>query len=387
MFKLILLLGIYTAFVWGNEIPESAEEKIIGCYLETWAVYRKAEEKFDIKNIDVSLCSHLFYSFVGLGADASVRLLDPGLDIKNSGFKKFNDLRIKNPKLKTMVSMGGWNEGSVNYTKVVNNPILLEKMVVNVVEFVKKYGFSGFDLDWEYPNQRNGTDSDKKNFVLLLKKLREKFDKEDLILSVAVGASKETAEKSYDIKGISKYVHFINLMTYDFHGILDKNKRVGHNTPMHHSPKEHGEDRKLNIEYVVNYWLLEGAEAKKLILGTAFYGKSYTLADPKQVGIGAPFSGEGKIGSGAYYHICQLAKNPEWTHIRDHVQQVPYMYKEDQIIVYDDVQSIMKKAEFVLKNKLGGAFTWSVDQDDFYGNCGEYSPLLKTLNRVLRRRF
>ena len=122
-----------------------------------------------------------------------------------------------------------------------------EKLVNNVVEFVKKYDFNGFDLDWEYPAQRGGVPSDKENFVLLLKALREKFDKEGLILSAAVGASENSAKISYDIKGISKYLNFINLMTYDFHGTFDADKKVGHNTPMYPSSKENGEDRKLNI--------------------------------------------------------------------------------------------------------------------------------------------
>ena len=91
--------------------------EVVGCYFASWAVYRKSDEKFDIKNINASLCTHIFYTFVGLGSDASVRLLDPDLDIKNNGFKRFNDLRKENPDLKTLISMGGWNEGSDNYTK------------------------------------------------------------------------------------------------------------------------------------------------------------------------------------------------------------------------------------------------------------------------------
>jgi chitinase len=43
----------------------------------------------------------------------------------------------------------------------VNNDALRAKFVDNIVNFVKQYGFDGFDLDWEYPTQRGGAESDK----------------------------------------------------------------------------------------------------------------------------------------------------------------------------------------------------------------------------------
>lgn len=95
----------------------------------------------------------------------------------------------------------------------------------------------------------------------------------------------------------------------------------------------------------MNYWLSHGAPPSKLILGTAFYGNAYTLANPKHIGRGAPFSNAGLIGMPAfassmpaYYDICPLAKNKKWKHIYDKEQQVSYIYKGDQIIAYDDVE-------------------------------------------------
>ena len=119
--------------------------------------------------------------------------------------------------------------------------------VKNVIEFVIKYGFNGFDLDWEYPAQRKGVPSDKENFVKLLKELKEEFEKKGLILTIAAGASESTAKISYNIKEISKYVDFINLMTYDFHGTFDEDKKVNHNAPLYAASNETDADKKLNI--------------------------------------------------------------------------------------------------------------------------------------------
>lgn len=36
------------------------------------------------------------------------------------GFRRFNDLKGINPSLKTMIAIGGWNEGSEKYSRVSN---------------------------------------------------------------------------------------------------------------------------------------------------------------------------------------------------------------------------------------------------------------------------
>ena len=55
--------------------------------------------------------------------------------------------------------------------------------------------------------------------------------------------------------------------------------------------------RKLqNVNSTVEFWLDEGATSTKLNLGIALYGRSFTLFDTNQFGIGAPTLGPGKPG-------------------------------------------------------------------------------------------
>lgn len=64
---------------------------------------------------------------------------------------------------------------------------------------------------------------------------------------------------------------------------------------------------------------------------------------------------------------------------------VPFAFLNDQWIGYDDVQSVTIKSNYALDAGLGGVMVWSIETDDFRGNCGngEY-PLLTAINEVMR---
>ncbi|XP_043277713.1 chitinase-3-like protein 1 [Venturia canescens] len=379
-----------TSLTWmykRNCTAARSRKKVI-CYLGSWSTYRQGDGKFQIEDIDPSLCTHLIYSFVGV-TNNDVKILDPELDLNKNGFSRFNELRKKNPELKTMVAVGGWTEGSAGFSRMASNPSSRGEFVKNVVAFIKKYKFNGLDMDWEYPAQRDGASpADVDNFVALLKELRATFDREKFLLSAAVGAAESSASKSYNIPEISKYLHFINLMTYDLHGYWDR--KTGMHSALYSASSEIGDAAKRNIDVIVKYWLSQGTPKEKLILGTPLYGRSFTInsgsnaVDSVSSGPGAKgiYTGEG--GLLGYNEICELIKNSGWQVKFDVERRVPYAYHANQWVSFDNVKSMTEKAEFVNKMGLGGAMVWSIDTDDFKGNCGIKYPLLKTLNAVLR---
>ncbi|XP_033213747.1 acidic mammalian chitinase-like [Belonocnema kinseyi] len=301
--------------------------------------------------IDVKICTHLFYSSASLRNNASIELDDEYTDIELNGYKRINDLRKRNRQFKTLTAI----EESL----------------------------------WDDNAENNAVASDKQNFVLLLKALKEKFDKNGFILALAVEANESTANK-YDIKEISKYVSFINLRAYDFHGNSDitaKRPKAGHIAPLYHSLKENAEEQKLNVDYIVKYWLSKGTPSNKLILGTTFRGIDYTLANPKIVGRDATVVVDPKysIPPTSYYFTCPWERNRIWTTLWDKEQQVPYISKREEMIAYENVASIKLKAEYAKRMQLGGVFADSIEGDDFSGHCGgEKFTLLKAMSRVLR---
>lgn len=42
---------------------------------------------------------------------------------------------------------------------------------------------------------------------------------------------------------------------------------------------------------------------------------------------------------------------------------------ETKVVVYDSTRSIAKKMRFAMENDLAGVMTWSIDTDDFLGDC------------------
>lgn len=75
-----------------------------------------------------------------------------------------------------------------------------------------------------------------------------------------------------------------------------------------------------------------------------------------------------------------------WTVVQDKKRRIgPYAFKGDQWVSFDDARQIKLKAELIKDLDLGGGMIWALDLDDFKNRCNcEPSPLLRTMNRVLR---
>lgn len=87
-------------------------DPIIVCYLGSWSVYRPSLAKFTPENINPFLCTHIIYAFAGLSSKYELRPFDSYNDITQGGYRKFTSLKDYNKQLKTLIAVGGWNEGS-----------------------------------------------------------------------------------------------------------------------------------------------------------------------------------------------------------------------------------------------------------------------------------
>ncbi|CAD6215960.1 GSCOCT00004262001.2-RA-CDS [Cotesia congregata] len=370
------------------------EEFKVVCYFTNWAWYRQEGGKFLPENIDSDLCTHVIYGFAVLdGTSLTIKPHDSWADIDNKFYERVVALKAKG--IKVLIAIGGWNDSAGDkYSRLVNSPSSRTRFITHVTQFIEKYSFDGLDLDWEYPvcwqvDCTKGPASDKESFTALVKELSDTFKPKGLLLSSAVSPSKRVIGHGYDVAALAKYLDWISVMTYDFHGQWDK--KTGHVAPLYVRPDDW--EMTFNANFSIHYWMEQGAPAKKLVMGAPLYGQSFSLAERNQHDLNAPTYGGGEAGDStrargflAYYEICERTLKRGWTVVQDPERRIgPYAYQGDQWVSFDDAEQIRLKSEFIKKLGLGGGMIWALDLDDFENRCGcEASPLLKTMNRVLR---
>lgn len=321
---------------------------------------------------------------------------DQGAD---GGYARMNNLKNQNPSLKTLLAVGGWNHGSTGFVEMASSQANIDQFVVNAMNYVNDIGYDGLDLDWEYPAKTTVDTSppeDYENFQSVCDALRTRVDsvQPGFFLSAAVGIGEDkiyeidNAPPSYNIANLMKNMDLVNLMTYDLHGHWEE--QTGHHALAHVKQEDDRLGYTDSIEWVLDNWILLGADPKKLTLGLAGYGRSFKLADSSNNGYMAqcelgwnglysgaagPYTREG--GYLAYYEVCEKL-NAGWTSVWDDEGKVPYAHGDGDWVGYDNPDSIQYKVEMAKDYGLGGIMWWATDIDDFDGsfcNQGKY-PLM-----------
>ena len=232
------------------------------------------------------------------------------------------------------------------------------------------------DIDWEYPV--DGGDNiahrveDNVNYTMLLKATRKalnekgKTDNKTYLLSIAARAAERFIYDANLLETMN-YINFINLMTYDFHGIWDN--VTGFNTPLYDA-----EGSPASIDATVTAFLDAGIHAADMNLGLAFYGRGWTnvasmdnngLNQSAQAPTGIGF-GSGTWAAAAFdaWDIMEnYADRNGYVRYYDETAQCPYVFDGITWICYDDDQSIKAKTEYAIEKGLGGVMFWDFTGD------------------------
>ncbi|GKT97446.1 hypothetical protein Ct61P_15296 [Colletotrichum tofieldiae] len=281
--------------------------RVIG-YYEAWVHDRKCNG-MSIEQIPVGALTHLMFSFAYVTPmEFQITPMD---DLDPSLFSKMTAMKRKNKALKVMVALGGWTFNDPGPTQTVFHDLASSKanrakFIGNLLSFMRQYAFDGVDFDWEYPGaeDRGGSEEDGENFTLLLEELRDAINNQPI--EYVVSFTTPTSFwylRHFDIKGSTDAVDFVNIMSYDLHGVWDAWNPIGSNCTKN-------------------------------------------------------------SGTLAYREIVDVIEQHKLKPYYDEEHQVKYIvWNQNQWISYDDEETIAAKIEFANSQGLGGLIIWSVDQD------------------------
>ncbi|MEE9383794.1 MAG: glycosyl hydrolase family 18 protein [Nannocystaceae bacterium] len=374
------------------DAPIDTRPRVVG-YFTNWAQHRPGTCKFEVRHIDAQLFTHINYAFAtieyGDEKHPMFRLAATEASDVARLYREVNELRQKNPKLRTLLSVGGWtfNDPPTQWVfgAMAAAPETRGQFIRHAIAFVREHGFDGIDLDWEYPGapDRGGAPRDTANFTRLLVEFRAAMHAEaassgrsELLLTIAAAAS-EHYFRHMDLGAIQKPLDWINVMAYDYNGSWST--KTGPLAPL----RAGGPD----LTQTIDAYLAAGVPSHKLVLGMPTYGRSWKGVS--SAAAGGAGTGPGPMGPCtqeegylASYEIAELrAGGGGYAWGWDAASETPYAYSADQKIwiTYEDGRSYAKKLDLLQAKALGGAMFWAIDLDDHRAGY----PLITQVSRRL----
>ncbi len=327
--------------------------------------------------IDARALTRINYAF-GVIHDGA---LNPATAVDAQNFAFLTGLRKQNPSLTILLSVGGWN-GSGGFSDAALTAHSRATFVESVVDLLRRYDLDGLDVDWEYPGLPGAGNpyrpEDKRNFTLLLKDLRERFDREQKatgrrwMLTIAAEASEEYLAHT-EMRRVQRYVDAVNLMTYDY-AMPSADALTGFNAPLFADPAA---PRQESVDASARAFEQGGVPADKILIGIPFYSHVWQQVPDRNHGLFQP----GKPAPNDFAPFGAVRLNlldRDYTRYWDQAASVPYLYsaEKQQFISYDDAASIAAKCSYAVSHQLGGVMFWEYLDDP----SGE---LLEAIDRAL----
>lgn len=310
------------------------QKKIIVAYVCSWTNERLP---------DPFLMTHINYAF------GHVNDSFDGVRIQNEPFlHKVVALKRQNPKLKIMLSIGGWTSG--NFSEMAADEKKRKKFARDCARIVKQYNLDGIDIDWEYPTSSeagiSSSPDDTDNFTLLMRDIRKAIGKRKLLTAATI------ADALYvDFPACIKYMDFVNIMAYD---VANPPK---HHTTLYRSPLS----GRITVEEAVDAHLKAGVPAEKLTLGMPLYGRGDHSNKVLDMYV------KTRNTDGRYFE--------RW----DDVGKVPYLVDETDTLVwaFDNIESYEAKCRLIKEKGLLGGMYWECTEDN------DQLDGMRTIHRML----
>lgn len=309
----------------------------------------------DLGRYNFGQLTHIIYSFLHLRGNQ----LDFDSDIDKAAFRQLIALKKDHPHLKVLLSLGGWG-GCETCSEVFNSAENRLAFAESTLVLLKEYQADGLDLDWEYPSLPSLPGhaygpQDKPNFTALVKVLREKFGNR-YELSFAAGGFDYYIQEAVDWDAIMPLLDNVNLMSYDL--VNGNTPHTGHHTPLYSTPEQ-----KDSTDNAVQSLLKRGVAPGKIVIGAAFYTRTWKDVADTNRGLYQP----GVHIDGIHFkdYASTLTQANGYEYFWDDIAKAPYAYNAQQKVfaTFDDKRSMTAKVEYIKQHKLGGIMFWQLPHD------------------------
>jgi chitinase len=308
-----------------------------------------------IDSTPVEKLTHVIYSFLHLRGNSLA--FDGTRD--SAVVASLITLKERNPRLKVILSLGGWG-GCERCSEAFATPPGRKEFALSALRVLSDSHADGIDIDWEYPAiegypGHRYSPGDRHNFTLLMKELRETLG-EGYELSFAAGGFTDCLLASIEWNQVMPWVDRVNLMTYD---LVNANSTVtGHQTPLFSGPLQ-----KESTDNAVRLLDSLGVEANKVVIGSAFYARVWG---------GVRDTNNGLFQPGRFVHFipCRdideyFRQNGGFRSFWDSSSQAPFSYSAEKglFATYDDPRSVTLKTNYAIRRGLGGIMFWELTGD------------------------
>ncbi|XP_021340968.1 uncharacterized protein LOC110441967, partial [Mizuhopecten yessoensis] len=362
------------------------------CTFTVWSVDRPSLGKFSPWDIDPTLCTHITVAYATVRHDRLAPIFVQDLKL----YRQISRIKNNYPHIKTLLSVGGWEEGSAAFSNMVSNRLSMFTFVRSVLTFLRNYDFDGLDLAWQYPAFRRGSRpaTDRRLYGELIRMLRGAFDaeclrsgKDSFLLTASVSPEKFIIDKSYDTNAMVQNLDWINVMTFSMHGPWYKS--TDHHSRLYARSGSSIDSAQRTIEWAASYWTSVGAAKEQLNIGLPTFGVGFTLDDSSNNGLFADACGPSDSGPytkvAGYLSYCEINELIQDGAMMYRDDGVPYLVLGDQWIAYDDPQSLSEKTSWLIQEGYGGAMMWDLSMDNQCSNTSDTTfPLISEIVGTLR---
>ncbi|WP_433550185.1 glycoside hydrolase family 18 protein [Micromonospora zamorensis] len=387
-------------------------------YFTQWGIYGRA---FPVKKLDTSgaasRLTHVNYAFGNVSEDGRCYVdggpgegdawadyqrpvpaeesvdgvADAPGQALNGNFGQLAKLKAKHPKLKVLISLGGWS-WSTYFSNAARTDASRKAFVASCIDLYLKGNlpggngaaggpgagagvFDGIDLDWEWPNWEGEPGNvirpeDRENFTKLLAEFRRQLDaygrttRAHHPLTAFLPANPATMDAGYEGRKIFKYLDFATVQGYDFHGGWEA---VANQQSALRVPAGSPDNPDFSVEVAIDGWIARGAPRDKLVLGIPYYGRGWTGVTGGGNGLfqpaTAPAPATFEAGYEDYKKLKTLAGNGYTVH-RDLRAGHAWLFDGTTFWTYDDPAVVLQKTLYIRRAGLAGAMIWSLDGDD-----------------------